>query len=116
MTKLRYLHYTQLGIFLLLRSTLVGGEGGQEGCLPPSVPVASTYLNVTKGLNKSSWKIKYLCDKGKISNIIFHNFLYYIIICMFKLNNYKKTKSYQFRRLTAFHKDFVVAGSEFHSF
>lgn len=72
MTKLRYLHYTQLGIFLLLRSlTLVGGEDGVEGCPPPSVPVASTYLNVTKGLNKPSWKIKYVCDKGKI----FKNFI-----------------------------------------
>jgi hypothetical protein len=43
----------------------VGGEDGVEGCPPPSVPVASTYLNVTKGLNKPSWKIKYVCDKGK---------------------------------------------------
>ena len=72
MTKLRYLHYTQLGIFLLLRSlTLVGGEDGVEGCPPPSVPVASTYLNVTKGLNKPSWKIKYVCDKGKLLKCFF---------------------------------------------
>ena len=65
MNKLRLLPYAQLGIFLLLRSA--APVGGVEGdiCPPPSVPVAATYLNVTKGYNKPSWKIKYVCDQGR---------------------------------------------------
>ncbi len=65
MKKLRLLPYAQLGIFLLLRSAVpVGGVEG-DICPPPSVPVAATYLNVTKGYNKPSWKIKYVCDQGR---------------------------------------------------
>ena len=65
MKKLRLLPYAQLGIFLLLRSAvLIGGVEG-DICPPPSVPVASTYLNVTKGYKKPSWKIKYICDQGR---------------------------------------------------
>ena len=65
MKKLRILPYAQLGIFLLLRSAVpVGGVEG-DICPPPSVPVAATYLNVTKGYNKPSWKIKYVCDQGR---------------------------------------------------
>ena len=37
---------------------------GQLDCPHPPVPYAATYTNVTGGLNRSQWSIKYVCDRG----------------------------------------------------
>ena len=40
------------------------GVANSEFCPHPSVPYAATYTNVTGGPSRSSWTVKYVCDRG----------------------------------------------------